>query len=193
VHWPFPNFHPPCRGLTSRSREAKPYIHANYMKTWHKMESLVDLGLVRHIGTSNLTISKLKLPLRDAGIKPAVSEMELHPLLSAAGAISNRSRHLVIDHGNQAAGYGPIGSPGRPERDCTPQDTSPQEDPVVIEIASRHGTDPAVVSIEWAVQRGQIPILSSINHYRANLEGGLSGPPRKNRCKKSRPSAAIAG
>ena len=39
----------------------------------------MDLGLVRHIGTSNMTIPKLKLLLRDARIKPAVNEMELHP------------------------------------------------------------------------------------------------------------------
>ena len=79
VHWPFPNFHPPGCDVTSRSPDAKPYIHENYMKTWRKMEELVDLGLVRHIGTSNMTIPKLKLVLRDARIKPAVNEMELHP------------------------------------------------------------------------------------------------------------------
>ena len=55
VHWPFPNFHPPGCDVTSRSEDAKPYLHANFMKTWRKMEELVDLGLVRHIGTSNMT------------------------------------------------------------------------------------------------------------------------------------------
>ena len=34
VHWPFPNFHPPGCDVTSRSADAKPYIHENYMKTW---------------------------------------------------------------------------------------------------------------------------------------------------------------
>src|ERR1035438_4731060 len=52
VHWPFPNFHPPGCDVSSRSPGARPYIHANYMKTWRQMEKLVDLGLVRHIGTS---------------------------------------------------------------------------------------------------------------------------------------------
>src|SRR5579863_10469958 len=55
VHWPFPNFHPPGCDVTSRSAEAKPYIHENYMKTWREMEKLVDMGLVRNIGTSNMT------------------------------------------------------------------------------------------------------------------------------------------
>ena len=79
VHWPFPNFHPPHCDVESRSPNARPYIHENFMRTWRKMEELVDLGLVRHIGTSNMTIPKLELLLRDARIKPAVNEMELHP------------------------------------------------------------------------------------------------------------------
>ena len=37
VHWPFPNFHAPGCDVTSRSPDAKPYIHASYMKTWRKM------------------------------------------------------------------------------------------------------------------------------------------------------------
>jgi hypothetical protein len=56
IHWPFPNYHPPGCDVTARSADAKPYIHENYMKTWRKLEGLVDMGLVRHIGTSNMTI-----------------------------------------------------------------------------------------------------------------------------------------
>ena len=51
------------------------------------MERLVELGFVRHLGTSNMTIPKLELVLRDAQIKPAVNEMELTPPLSATGTL----------------------------------------------------------------------------------------------------------
>ena len=47
VHWPFPNFHPPGCDAASRSPDAKPYVHENFMKTWRKMEELADMGLVR--------------------------------------------------------------------------------------------------------------------------------------------------
>lgn len=171
VHWPFPNFHPPGCDVTSRSAQAKPYIHDNYMKTWRQMEELVDAGLVRNIGTSNMTIPKLKLVLRDARIKPAVNEMELHPHFQQPELFQ-----FVVENGIQPVGYCPIGSPGRPERDRTPEDTSPTEDPVILSIAKRHGLHPAVVCIKWAVQRGQVPIPFSIHHYRANLEGVVGEP-----------------
>jgi diketogulonate reductase-like aldo/keto reductase len=169
IHWPFPNFHPPGCDVTSRSADAKPYVHESYMRTWRKMEELVDLGLVRHIGTSNMTIPKLKLVLRDARIKPAVNEMELHPHFQQPELFQ-----FVVEHGIQAIGYSPIGSPGRPERDRTAEDTSPVEDPVILKIARRHGLHPAVVCIKWAVQRGQTPIPFSINNYGANLAGVIA-------------------
>ena len=165
VHWPFPNFHPPGCDVTSRSADAKPYIHQNYMKTWRKMEELVDMGLVRQIGTSNMTIPKLKLVLRDARIKPAVNEMELHPHFQQPELFQ-----FVLANGIQPVGHCPLGSPGRPERDRTPEDSAPTEDPTIIEIARRHGVNPAAVCIKWAMQRGQTPIPFSVNHYRDNLE-----------------------
>jgi len=171
VHWPFPNFHPPGCDVSSRSADARPYIHEDYMKTWRKMEELVDMGRVRHIGTSNMTIPKLKLVLRDARIKPAVNEMEIHPHFQQPELFQ-----FVIDNGIQAIGYCPIGSPGRPERDRTPDDTAPTDDPIIVKIAQRHGIHPAVVCVKWAVQRGQTPIPFSMNNYRANLAGVVGDP-----------------
>ena len=171
VHWPFPNFHPPGCEVSSRSADARPYIHENFMKTWRKMEELVDMGLVRHIGTSNMTIPKLKLVLGDARIKPAVNEMELHPHFQQPELF-----RFVVENGIAAVGYCPVGSPGRPERDRTPEDTAPTEDPVIVAIAERHGIHPAVVCIKWAVQHGQTPIPFSVNHYRANLAGVIGNP-----------------
>ena len=173
VHWPFPNHHPPGCDVSARFENAVPYIHENYMKTWRKMEELVDRGLVRHIGTSNMTIPKMELVLRDATIKPVVNEMELHPHFQQPEFF-----RYLLDKGIQPVGYSPLGSPGRPERDRTPDDTSPVEDPVILEIAKRLGTHPAVVCIKWATQRGQIPIPFSANprNILSNLLGVVSDP-----------------
>jgi alcohol dehydrogenase (NADP+) len=173
VHWPFPNFHPPGCSVDARSPDAKPYIHENFMTTWRQMEKLVDLGFVRHIGTSNMTIPKLELLLRDARIKPAVNEMELHPHLQQPALFD-----FVKRNGVEPIGYSPIGSPNRPDRDRTADDTVDIEDPVIVRIAERLGVHPAVVCIKWAVQRGQTPIPQSAKrrNYLANLRGVISDP-----------------
>jgi diketogulonate reductase-like aldo/keto reductase len=173
VHWPFPNFHPPGCDVSSRSADAKPYIHENYMKTWRQMEKLVERGLVRNIGTSNMTIPKMKLVLRDATIKPAVNEMELHPHFQQPEFFQ-----YLLANNVQPIGFCPLGSPGRPERDRTPEDTDPLQDPVIHEIAAKHGVHPATICIKWAVQRGQIPIPFSTKrrNYFANLEATVTPP-----------------
>jgi alcohol dehydrogenase (NADP+) len=173
VHWPFPNLHPPGCDVTFRGGAAEAYIHEHFMQTWRKMEELVDRGLVRHVGTSNMTIPKLKLVLRDARIKPAVNEMELHPHFQQPELFA-----FVRGHGMESIGYSPIGSPGRPERDRTPEDTSPTEDPVIRRIADRMGVHPAAVCIKWAVQRGQTPIPFSTNpqHFTSNLRAVVEDP-----------------
>jgi alcohol dehydrogenase (NADP+) len=166
VHWPFPNYHPPGCDVGSRSPDAKPYIHENFMKTWREMEKLVERGLVRHIGTSNMTIPKLKLLLRDAAIKPACNEMELHPHFQQTELFQ-----FIRHHGIVPIGYSPIGSPERPDRDRTDADTVDIEDPVIVKIAERLNVHPAAVCVKWAAQRGQIPIPFSVR--RANYLGNL--------------------
>jgi alcohol dehydrogenase (NADP+) len=128
---------------------------------------------VRHIGTSNMTIPKMELLLRDARILPAANEMELHPHFQQPEFFA-----YLVDKGIQPIGYSPLGSPARPERDRTPEDTVPTDDPVIVRIAERLGVHPAVVCIKWAVQRGQIPIPFSSRraNYLANLRGVVADP-----------------
>lgn len=166
VHWPFPNFHARGCDVHFRSPDAKAYIHEAYMKTWAQMERLVDMGLVKHIGSSNMTIPKMELLLRDARIKPVCNEIELHPHLQQTEFFT-----YLIDRGIQPIGYSPIGSPGRPERDRTAEDTVDIEDPAILEIAKAHNVHPALICIKWAAQRGQIPIPFSAK--RKNLLGNL--------------------
>lgn len=173
VHWPFPNYHPPKCDVTSRSPNAHPYIHEEFMTTWREMEKLVDSGLVRHIGTSNMTIPKLKLLLRDARIKPVVNEMELHPNFQ-----QQELRKFVQANGMQPIGFCPLGSPHRPERDRTEGDAVDMEDPVVKKIAAAHGVHPAAICLKWAVANGIIPIPFSTNprNIKANFEAVTEDP-----------------
>ncbi|MCK5775675.1 MAG: aldo/keto reductase [Bacteroidales bacterium] len=171
VHWPFPNFHAPGCDVSSRNLNSRPYIHEDFMKIWRQLETLVDMGLVRNIGTSNVTIPKLKLILGDARIKPAVNEMEIHPHFQQTELFNYCLKNEI-----QPIAYSPLGSPSRPERDKTETDTVDMEDPVIVKIAQRLKVHPAFVCISWAVQRGQIPIPFSIKEaqYKSNYMAALS-------------------
>ncbi len=173
VHWPFPNYHAPGVNVDSRDPHARPYIHEEYMKVWRQMERLVEMGLVKHIGTSNMTIPKMKLLLRDAKIKPACNEMELHPHFQQPEFFK-----FVVDNHIVPIGFCPIGSPTRPDRDKTETDTVDIQDPVIVKIAQRHNVHPAVICVKWAAQRGQVPIPFSIyrNEYLSNLMCSIVDP-----------------
>jgi alcohol dehydrogenase (NADP+) len=173
IHWPFPNFHAKGVDVSSRDPNAKPYIHENYMKTWRQMEKLVKKGLVKHIGTSNMTIPKIKLLLRDAEIRPVSNEFECHPHFQQTELF-----RFLVENNIVPIAFSPIGSPCRPERDRTPQDTVDTEDPVIMKIARKLNVHPAVVCVKWAIQRGQVPIPLSVTRskYLANLRAAVSAP-----------------
>lgn len=173
VHWPFPNHHPAFAEPDARDPEARPYDHDAYMELWGALEGLVDAGLIRHLGTSNVTIPKLDLILRDARIKPALNEMELHPCFQQPELF-----RYCVDRSIQPVAYSPLGSPSRPERDRTDEDFVDTEHPIVKRIAEARGVHPAVICIKWAVARGQIPIpfAAKESQYRSSLEAVMSDP-----------------
>ncbi len=173
IHWPFPNTHAPGAAHDSRSPDAQPYIHANYMATYRELEKAVGAGLIRHIGTSNMTQPKMELVLADARVKPAANQMEMHPTFQQTAFFSYLKARDIVP-----IAFCPIGSPGRPARDTDPADVEVLTHPVVMSIAEAHGVHPALVCVKWAVQRGQLPIPSSIHRekYLSSLTAVLSDP-----------------
>ena len=171
VHWPFPNHHAPGVDVDSRSHDSRPFIVEEFMACWRQMEKLYDIGLVKTIGMSNMTIPKLEAVLPLCRIKPAAHEFEMHPAFQQEELFD-----YCIAKNITPIGYCPIGSPNRPERDKTSEDIAATEMPEIIEIAKAHNIHPALVCIKWAYQRGQIPIPFSINNYKSNLECILSDP-----------------
>jgi alcohol dehydrogenase (NADP+) len=173
VHWPFPNFHAPGCDADARNPNSRPYLHEEYMEVWRQMEQLVEMGLVKSIGTSNMTIPKMALLLRDAKIKPVVNEMELHPHFQ-----QQELYDYMVENNIRPIGYSPIGSPKRPERDRTVNDTVDIEDPVIIKIAERLNIHPAEVCIKWAIQRGEVVIPFSVTPSKivSNLKATAGAP-----------------
>ncbi|MBQ2462341.1 MAG: aldo/keto reductase [Clostridia bacterium] len=173
VHWPFPNYHAPFCDGDSRNPDSKPFSVDEFMSTWRQMERLYDMGLVRNLGMSSMTIPKLEAVLPLCRIQPTVIEMELHPCFQQPELYD-----YVISKGIQPIGFCPIGSPTRPDRDMTPDDIADIQVPEVVEIAKRHQVHPAVICLKWAVQRGTLPIPFSIheNEYVSNLRCTFEDP-----------------
>ncbi len=167
IHWPFANYHAPGCDGDARNPDSTPFSVDAFMATWRQCERLVDMGLVKYIGMSSMTIPKLEAVLPLCRIKPAAIEMELHPSFQQPELFD-----YILKHDIQPIGFCPIGSPTRPDRDKTPDDVVDIQMPEVVEIAKAHGVHPAVICIKWAAQRGQTPIPFSIyeNEYTSNLK-----------------------
>lgn len=173
VHWPFPNSHGAHANVDERNPDAVAFDAAAYLDTWEQMEALVERGLVRHIGTSNITSAKLDAVLSHMSIKPSVNQMELHPHFQQRELVA-----ILREHSIEPIGFCPLGSPNRPERDRTPEDTSPIEDPAVRAIANARNVHPAAVCIAWAISEGHtpIPFSTSEQNLASNLAAATGAP-----------------
>lgn len=119
-------------------------------------EQLVAEGTVDRIGVSNYTRRHLELA-RDAIDEPIfANQVECHPLL--------RQDELLADlrtHDTYLVAYSPIAQ------------GAVFDVPELTDVAEKHETNEAVVSLAWNIQRkGVIPIprSSSTDHIRTNYE-----------------------
>lgn len=167
IHWPFPNYHAPHCDVDSRNPDSRPFSIDEFVSTYRQCEALVEKGLIKSIGISNLTIPKLEGVLPKLKIQPVACEMELHPCFQQQELFD-----YLVAHKIQPIGFMPIGSPTRPERDMLPDDIADIQTPEMKAIAAAHNCHPAVIALKWAVQRGQIPIPFSIfeAEYVSNLK-----------------------
>lgn len=173
IHWPFPNYHAPGCDVDSRNPDSKPFSVEEFMSTYRQCEELVEKGLIRHIGISNMTIPKLEAVLPLMKIMPVACESELHPCFQQQELFD-----YLVAHKIQPIGFMPLGSPQRPERDMCPEDVADLQTPEMQEIAKAHNCHPALIALKWAFQRGQIPIPFSVHEmeYVSNLKSMTEDP-----------------
>ena len=116
-------------------------------ETWAAMESLVDKGLARAIGLSDIDVEGTKRIVTSARIKPAVVEVESHPYHPQW-----ELHDYCADEGIILLAFAPLGHALEPRL---------LDDPVVVSIAQRFGTTPAQVLLAWGIQRGTAVLTSS--------------------------------
>ena len=115
------------------------------------MESLVDKGLVKSIGTSNFNVQLLWDMLSYARIPPVCNEVELHPLnaqLQLVKFLKANDIHPIA--------YCPIAKGFDSSR--IPNIVS---DPLVQSLQSKYGKTGAQILLNWGLKRGHIVIPKS--------------------------------
>ena len=115
---------------------------------------------MRHIGVSNFNQAKLSQLLAMEGEKPEMNQIELHPFLPQDGLVK-----FCAENGILVTAYSPLGSPdSRGERHK--DDPKLLDNPIVAEIAAKHGAQVGQVLIAWSIARGIAVIPKSVNQTR---------------------------
>jgi alcohol dehydrogenase (NADP+) len=110
------------------------------MDTWRAMEKLVDRGLCKAIGLSDVSLDQVREVFEQARIKPSVVQIESHPYLP-----ENEILEFCKINGLVMLAFAPLGHGIQP---------GVLEDPVILAIARRVNKTPAQVLLAWAIQRG---------------------------------------
>lgn len=150
VHWGVSFVHDEGLEPLDQNGVAK-FSPISMQETWRAMEQLVEDGLVKSIGVANFTAPMLIDLLSYAKIKPAINQIELHPLHVQDDLVQFCQRLSIA-----VTAYSPFGSADAPVL----------KNSVLQAIAKEYGRTPAQVALRWAVQRDTIVIPKSANPAR---------------------------
>lgn len=130
-------------------------------ETWAALEELVDEGLIKHIGISNMMCATMRDLCSYARIQPAACQVEMHPYFAQPRLV-----RFCKEQNIAVTAYSCLGSSSYVAFGLKTEEDSVMLDPVVIEIALNHGKSPAQVVLRWAVQRGTAVIPKSVSEAR---------------------------
>ncbi|MFR0672050.1 aldo/keto reductase [Enterobacterales bacterium AW_CKDN230030176-1A_HGKHYDSX7] len=120
-----------------------------YIDTWRALIEARVQGKARSIGVSNFNSDHLRAIVEATGVKPALNQIELHPLHQQAALCEVHTRLGIA---TQA--WSPL-SQGRAFNH-----------PVVLGLAEKHWRTPAQIILRWHIQSGVLAIPKSITPAR---------------------------
>eukprot|EP00762_Andalucia_godoyi_P007899 ANDGO_01260.mRNA.2 Glyoxal reductase len=127
IHWP---------GTSKISLDSPKHLE-NRMGSWKALEDLKAAGKVRSIGVSNYTVRHLKQMEEYAREMPSVNQVEFHPRLYQRDLLEYCASQGIVVTAYSSLGTGNL-----------------VNEPVVVDVASKHQKTPAQVLLRWAVQHG---------------------------------------
>lgn len=137
IHWP-----------ANELQFGKDADHLN-VETWQAMERLHDEGLVRSIGLSNFMQHHVEPIMAKANICPAIDQIEYHPGFTQPDCVEFcRKNNILVE------AWSPLGR------------GKALDNPLLKEIAAKHGKSTAQVIIKWVMQTGVLPLVKSVTPSR---------------------------
>jgi 2,5-diketo-D-gluconate reductase A len=129
-------------------------IHAPYNDVygaWRAMEELYDAGKIRALGISNFPMDRMiDLGLYNK-VKPAVNQIEIHPLFQQTQWIDYMKANDVV-----AEAYSPLAA----------NRSGLFANEVLNALAARYGKSVAQIILRWHIQRGIVAIPKSAHQER---------------------------
>jgi diketogulonate reductase-like aldo/keto reductase len=118
------------------------------VSTWEQFVAAHEEGLAHAIGVSNYSLDQIGMLTAATGVAPEVNQIRWSPLLYDARLLAaHRERRVLVE------GYSPFRA-------------GTLSHPALIEIAARHGKDPAQVVVRWHIQHEVVVIPKSARHDR---------------------------
>lgn len=129
----------------------------DYVGAWQAMEKAVKAGKVRSIGISNFSGERLDNLLKNADIKPAVMQVELHPYYQ-----EHELRKKMAQYDTKFESWYPIGH-GDPKL---------INEPIFTKLAKKYNKTNVQIILRWHIQKGFIVFPKSTNpeHLKQNID-----------------------
>lgn len=157
IHWPVA-FRDDGNLIPEDESGFIPLAELPLSQTFAAMAKLKEKGLVKSIGVSNFTVSKLEKLMAECGIVPAVNQVELHPYNPQPELLE-----YCAEKGIVLTAYSPLGSADRPESMKEADEPPLLQNEVVLATAEQEGLTPGQLLIAWALARGTSVIPKSVN------------------------------
>ncbi|WPS87808.1 aldo/keto reductase [Brevibacillus halotolerans] len=124
-------------------------VKGKYKEAWRALEKLYKDGRVKAIGVSNFQIHHLEDLMGEAEVKPMINQVEFHPYLTQKELITFCRTHDI-----QMEAWSPL------------MQGQLLDNPVLQEIADKHGKTVAQVILRWDLQHGVVTIPKSTKEHR---------------------------
>ncbi|XP_044508774.1 NADP-dependent D-sorbitol-6-phosphate dehydrogenase-like [Mangifera indica] len=119
--------------------------------TWHDMENLVSMGLVRSIGISNYDVFLTRDCLAYSKVKPAVNQIETHPYFQRDSLVNFCQKHGIC-----VTAHTPLG--GALANTKRFGSVSCLDDPLLKDLGEKYNKSVAQIVLRWGIQRNTIVI-----------------------------------